>query len=142
MPLAVSGRSITGCRACPTGENVKFLCGRLGWRIWLHCSHSACHRHSYGQGMGRTLTLPHKRSRKSVISWNSTGEIGRFRRHRAETHRHFNIRFFGQMPPDASDFPGGIPACVSQVPMATNGGAHKFNKTIIIGSISTLNLNR
>ena len=28
----------------------------------------------------------------------------------AETHRHFNIRFFGQMPPDASNFPGGIPA--------------------------------
>ena len=26
--------------------------------------------------------------------------------------------------------------------MATNGGAHRFNKTIIIGSIRTLNLNR
>ena len=25
-------------------------------------------------------------------------------------HRHFNIRGFGPMPPDASDFPGGIPA--------------------------------
>ena len=37
-------------------------------------------------------------------------EIGRIGRHRAETHRHFNIRFFGPMPPDASDFPGGIPA--------------------------------
>ena len=35
---------------------------------------------------------------------NSTGEIGRIGRHRAETHRHFNIRVFGQMPPDASDF--------------------------------------
>ena len=42
-----------------------------------------------------------------IYSWNSTGEIGR---HRAETHRYFNIRFFGQMSPDASDFPGGIPA--------------------------------
>ena len=27
------------------------------------------------------------------------------RRHRAETHRHFNIRVFGPMPPDASDLP-------------------------------------
>ena len=54
----------------------------------------------------------------SVLSWNSTGEIGRIGRHRAETHRYFNIRVFGPMPPDASDFPGGIPAlglseCVS-----------------------------
>ena len=45
----------------------------------------------------------------STLSWNSTGEIGRIGWHRAETHRHFNIRFFGPMPPDASDFPGGIP---------------------------------
>ena len=45
-----------------------------------------------------------------ILSWNSTEEIGRIGRHRAETHRYFNIRFFGQMPPDASDFPGGIPA--------------------------------
>ena len=44
------------------------------------------------------------------LSWNSTGEIGRIGGHRDETHRYFNIRFFGQMPPDASDFPGGIPA--------------------------------
>ena len=43
-------------------------------------------------------------------SWNSTGEIGRIGRHRAETHRYFNTRFFGQMPSDASNFPGGIPA--------------------------------
>ena len=46
----------------------------------------------------------------SYLSWNSTGEIGRIGRHRAETHRYFNIRGFGQMSPDASDFPGGIPA--------------------------------
>ena len=45
-----------------------------------------------------------------TLSWNSTGEIGRIGRHQAETHRYFNIRFFGQMPADASDFPGGIPA--------------------------------
>ena len=45
-----------------------------------------------------------------IFRWNSTEEIGRIGRHRAETHRYFNIRFFGQMPPDASDFPGGIPA--------------------------------
>ena len=30
-------------------------------------SRSACHRHSTGQGMGRTLTLPPKRPHKSVI---------------------------------------------------------------------------
>ena len=67
-----------------------------------------------------------------IRSWNSTGKIGRIGRHlaetpdvevklefhredlthRAETHRHFNIRVFGPMPPDASDFPGGIPADV------------------------------
>ena len=55
-----------------------------------HCSHSACHRHSARQGMGRTLTLPPKRPHKSVIVSRSP--------------------------------------CVSQVPMATNGGAHTFNK--------------
>ena len=38
----------------------------------------------------------------------STGKIGRIGRHRAETSRHFNIRFFGPMPPDASDFPGDL----------------------------------
>ena len=45
-----------------------------------------------------------------IFRWNSTREIRRIGRHRAETHRYFNIRFVGQMPPDASDFPGGIPA--------------------------------
>ena len=45
-----------------------------------------------------------------ILSWNFTGEIRHIGRHRAETHRYFNIRFFGQMPPDASDSPGGIPA--------------------------------
>ena len=49
-------------------------------------------------------------SQRYVISWYSTGEIGRIGRHRAETRRYFNIRFFGPIPPDASDFPGGIPA--------------------------------
>ena len=53
------------------------------------------------------------------INWNSTGKVGRIGRHRAETHRHFNIRFFGPMPPDASDFPGGIPAI--------DGGRHRNN---------------
>ena len=46
----------------------------------------------------------------NLLRWNSTGKIGRIWRHRAETHRYFNVRFFGQMPPDASDFHGGIPA--------------------------------
>ena len=59
--LAVSGHSHIGSRAFPTGENVTFLCGRFGWRIWPHCSRSACHKHSARQGMGRTLTLPPKR---------------------------------------------------------------------------------
>ena len=56
-------------------------------------------------------------NRKKLIrfSWNSTGEIGRIGRYRAETHRYFYIRFFGPMPPDASDFPGGIPALVTKV---------------------------
>ena len=38
----------------------------------------------------------------------------------AETHRYFNIRFFGQMPPDASDFPGGIPALEGGVTTVVN----------------------
>ena len=46
----------------------------------------------------------------NIKSWNSTGKIGRIGRHLAETHRHEGHRGFGQMPPDASDFPGGIPA--------------------------------
>ena len=113
--LAVSGRSHIGSRACPTGENVTFLRGRLGWRICLHCSHSACHRHSAGQGMGRTL--PPKRPHKSVI-------VSRSPR-------------------------------VSQVPLATNGGGHRFNKNdnnwlhkhfepeqvdVVVSSISILGL--
>ena len=49
------------------------------------------------------------------LGWNSTGKIGRIGRHRAETHHHFNIRFFGPMSPDASDFPGGIPALDSNL---------------------------
>ena len=53
--------------------------------------------------------------KQTTKSWNSTGEIGRIGRHRAETHRYFNIRFVGQMPPDASDFPGGIPAIVERL---------------------------
>ena len=32
------------------------------------------------------------------------------RTHRAETRRYFNVRFFGPMPPDVSDLPGGVPA--------------------------------
>ena len=42
------------------------------------------------------------------LSWNSTGKIGRIGRHLAETHRHYRQNAYGQMPPDASDFPGGI----------------------------------
>ena len=50
-------------------------------------------------------------------SGNSTGNIGRIGRHRAENPDVKVTMSFGPMPPDASDFPGGIPAyllpCVS-----------------------------
>ena len=45
-----------------------------------------------------------------VISWNSTWEIGRIGRHRAEKPDVEVMVGLGPMPPDASDFPGGIPA--------------------------------
>ena len=38
-------------------------------------------------------------------SLNSTGEIGRIGRQRAERHRYFNIKFFGQMPPMRPIYP-------------------------------------
>ena len=42
------------------------------------------------------------------ISWNSTGRIGRIGRHRAGKP---DVEVtMCDMPPDASDFPGGIPA--------------------------------
>ena len=65
--------------------------------------------------------LPDRSRNCSDVSWNSTGEIGRIGRHRPETHRYFNIRFFGQMSPDAPDFPGGIPA-VGKAQKAQNAG--------------------
>ena len=46
----------------------------------------------------------------SVLSWNSTGKIGRIGRHRAEKPNVEVTVGLGPMPPDASDFPGGIPA--------------------------------
>ena len=72
-------------------------------------------------------------------SWNSTGKIGRIGRHRAETHRHFNIRLFGQMPPDTSDFPGGIPAlrALSTETLArpADGASHDDRRVDVVGSI-------
>ena len=44
------------------------------------------------------------------ISWNSTGEIGRIGRHLTEKPNVKVMMCFGPMPPDASDFPGRIPA--------------------------------
>ena len=49
-------------------------------------------------------------SKYVTLSWNSTREIGRIRRHRAEKPDVEVMMCLGPMPPDASDFPGGIPA--------------------------------
>ena len=62
---------------------------------------------------GKLIVVVVARTRKLKTAWpftiwDSTGKIGGIGRHLAETHRYFNIRFFGQMPPDGSDFPGGI----------------------------------
>ena len=46
----------------------------------------------------------------SALSWNSTRKIGRIGRHRAEKPNVEVTMCLGPMPPDASDFPGGIPA--------------------------------
>ena len=46
----------------------------------------------------------------TVISWNSTGKIGHIGRHLAEKPDVKVTMCFGPMPPDASDFPSGIPA--------------------------------
>ena len=45
-----------------------------------------------------------------ILSWNSTGKIGRIGRHLAEKPDVEVTMCFGPMPPDASDFLGGIPA--------------------------------
>ena len=50
------------------------------------------------------------RYKGNPLSWNSTGKIGRIGRHLAETPDVKVTMCFGPMPPDASDFPGGIPA--------------------------------
>ena len=49
----------------------------------------------------------------SQYSWNSTGKIGRIGRHLADKPDVKVTMCFGPMPPDASDFPRGIPAFVS-----------------------------
>ena len=54
-----------------------------------------------------------------TISWNSTGEIGRIGRHRAEKPNVEVTVGLGPMPSDASDFPGGIPAVRYVVHCAT-----------------------
>ena len=45
-----------------------------------------------------------------TLSWNSTEKIGRIGRHLAEKADVEVTMCLGPMPPDASDFPGGIPA--------------------------------
>ena len=45
----------------------------------------------------------------------STGKFGRIGRHLAEKPDVRVTMYFGPMPPDASDFPGGIPACIRSV---------------------------
>ena len=45
-----------------------------------------------------------------ALSWNSTGKIGRIGRHLAEKPDVKVTMCFGPMLPDASHFPGGIPA--------------------------------
>ena len=45
----------------------------------------------------------------AALSWNSTGKIGRIGRHLAEQPDVEVTMCLGPMPPDASDFPGGIP---------------------------------
>ena len=47
-----------------------------------------------------------------VLSWNSTGKIGRIGRHLAEKPDVEVTMCLGPMPSDASDFPGGIPAII------------------------------
>ena len=47
---------------------------------------------------------------QTVYSWNSTGKIGRIGRHRAEKPDVEVTMCLGPMPPDASNFLGGIPA--------------------------------
>ena len=54
-----------------------------------------------------------------AVSWNSTGEIGRIGRHRAEKPDVEVTVGLGPMPPDASDFPGGIPAVGRWFPPGT-----------------------
>ena len=44
------------------------------------------------------------------LSWNSTWKVGRIGRQLAEQPDVKVTMCFGPMPPDASDFPGGIPA--------------------------------
>ena len=46
----------------------------------------------------------------TIYSWNSTGEIGRIGRHLAQKPDVKVTMCVGPMLPDASDFPGGIPA--------------------------------
>ena len=48
--------------------------------------------------------------KKYLKSWNSTGRIGRIGRHLAEKSDVEMTMCLSPMPPDASDFPGGIPA--------------------------------
>ena len=52
----------------------------------------------------------------TLIILNSTGKIGRIGWHLAEKSDVKVMMCFGPMPPDASDFPGGIPAIILRTP--------------------------
>ena len=62
------------------------------------------------RGSGEKLMESSATAARPTISWNSTRKIGRIGRHRAEKPNVEVTVGLGPMPPDASDFPGGIPA--------------------------------
>ena len=64
----------------------------------------------YVAGSIRHAYMQTQSIRSHAYSWNSTRNIGRIGRHLAENPDVKVTMCFGQMPPDVSDFPGGIPA--------------------------------
>ena len=61
-------------------------------------------------GGAHVCVYPYVWNYRPTYGWNSTGESGRIRRHRAEKPDVEVTVCLGPMPPDASDSPGGIPA--------------------------------
>ena len=127
--LTVTGRSHIGSQECPTDENVTFLCGRLGWITWPHCSRSVC-RARYGpgkvwagQGMGRARYGPYTHTVTQGLTMTATQETAQ------EWH--------------SLAVPVSLIVPVSRRSQWQLMAAPiRLIKTIIIGSIRTLNLNR